>query len=492
MCKHLRTFIGFVLVVTGLCQAQSPIQNLTFQYKDPTATTGVAVTDQGTIPFPATQVLSTSTIQLLITNTGSAPLQVSITTPLQGVTTGNPVFAATPPSLTVNAHQTSVVTLAFSPTTTVVQTTPLTVSTGTGPSVEFFLVGTGINQAGPGTQLVFSFTVGSSVTILADNGTATFPNAVVGSTATGTFNVLNAGNLPTTINSISVSGQYFGITIPPLPSVINPGSILSIPAFFAPNALGTLTGTLGIDTQIFTLKGFGTAPPSLPSYTFTGVADTAAPAAQPVIGLSLSSPYSLDITGTLVLSFASGAFVNDPTIQFASGGLTVNFRIPANTTTALFGSASTIPFQTGTIAGTIIVTPSFSTGLVSLTPSSPLTKSIVIAPGAPVIRNVKVANQTANSFQVLISGFSTPRAVSQITLQFTGTAGANLLTTSIPINTDSAFTAWYQSIASATVGSQFTATVTIAVNGSISAVQSVAVTASNLVGLSNSMSTSLQ
>ena len=476
--------LGLVVAAAAHAQTPAPLPNLSFQYKDPTAPAAVAIANQGSIPFPATPLLTSFAIQLLITNTGTTPVQVN-------ASSGSPLFSATPSILPLQGNQTGVVTLTFTPQTTAVQTTTLTVGTGSGGSFQFFLVGTGTNQTGTGSQLVFTFVVGSSAVPLANNGTATFPNAAVGSTVSGTVNVLNAGNTPTTTNSISVSGQYFGITIPPLPAFISPGSTLSIPATFSPNALGTLTGTLGVDSQTFTLKGFGTAPPALPSFTFTGAGDSAAPATQPSIGLSLSAPYPLDITGTLALSFASNAFVNDPTIQFATGGLTASFRIPANTTTALFGSANAIQFQTGTVAGIITLTPSFLTGTASLGPAPPQVKSIAIAPGPPVLRNVQPGVKTASSFELLISGYATTRSVTQITLQFTGAPGSNLQTTSIPINTDSAFTSWYQTAASATVGSQFTASVTIAVNGNITAVQSVTVSATNATGTSNSVSTSL-
>ena len=41
------------------------------------------------------------------------------------------------------------------------------------------------------------------------------------------------------------------------------------------------------------------------------------------IGVTLASPYPLPITGTLTLAFASSAFVDDPAIQFATGGRTL-------------------------------------------------------------------------------------------------------------------------------------------------------------------------
>ena len=54
----------------------------------------------------------------------------------------------------------------------------------------------------------------------------------------------------------------------------------------------------------------------------------------------------------------------------------VNFTVPANTTEALFtNNATTVRLQTGTVAGTLKVIPSFATdGGYDLTPSAPLSR----------------------------------------------------------------------------------------------------------------------
>src|SRR5205823_6180639 len=101
---------------------------------------------------------------------------------------------------------------------------------------------------------------------------------------------------------------------------------------------------------------------ALPSYQFQGPSGTQQPAQQPSIGLTLASPYPLALQGTLKLSFVSAVFTDDPAIQFASGGRTVNFTISANSTRAQFiSNATSMPLQIGTTAGTIVITPSFST-----------------------------------------------------------------------------------------------------------------------------------
>lgn len=452
----------------------------TFQYEVITGSTVTPISPDSSIGFDPTQVNSSSSVTVRVQNIGNAPGNIGTVTV---VGSGFQISNLVPLPSTLAPAGALTFTLSFTPTTPGALTAKLLID-----GVTFNLSGTGL-----GAALTYTFTVGSSVTPLVNGGTASFPNTAVGSTVAGTITVRNTGTVPATINSISVTGQAFGATIPNLPLEIAVNGSISMPISFGPNALGTLNGTLDIDNQSFVLRGIGSAPPTLPSYTFTGVADTALPANQPVIGLTLGAPYAADLTGTLTITFTPESFVDDPAIQFATGGRTVAFRIPANTTQAIFGTSSpTVQFQTGSIAGVITITPAFLTGSVSVTPLPPPVKSVVISSAAPVLRNVQIGTQTSSTFEIVISGFATTRAVSQLTVQFTAASGANLQTTSLTVNADSAFSSWYQSPTSAAAGSQFTASLMIAVNGNLSAVQSVAITATNARGTSNSLSASLR
>ena len=94
--------------------------------------------------------------------------------------------------------------------------------------------------------------------------------------------------------------------------------------------------------------------PPLPSVSIDGLPDPTNAADQPVFSVSLATSYPVQLTGTIVVSFAADAEVaiDDSSIQFPTGGRTVNFTIPAGSTTAVF-STSQMALQTGTVAGTI-------------------------------------------------------------------------------------------------------------------------------------------
>lgn len=436
--------------------------------------TGAPVLPNGTIAFGETPTGTPLPLTVTVRNTGNAAGSVgSVTVVGSGFTASN--LVPLPAALAAGASLSF--TLTFNPGTP-------------GPAAGRLVIdGATFNLSGTGTgaQLTLTFTAGGVTAPLAANGTANFPNVAAGASVAGSIGIENTGNVAASISNVSVTGRYFAVSAPALPARIDPGAAIALAVTFTPNALGVLTATLGIDTITVTLRGIGAAPPDLPAYRFTGAGDTAQPAEQPAIGLTLDTAYGSDITGTLRLSFTPESFASDPAIQFASGGTSAAFRIPAGSTIALFGTGATsVQFQSGTVAGTITFTPEFLTGEVAITPLGPPVKTVQIAAAAPVLRTVQIGTRTASSFEVLISGYSTARSVTQINLQFTGAAGANLQTTTLPLNAESAFNTWYQSSASQAVGSQFTASVTILVNGSISAIQSLSVTASNAKGTSNS------
>jgi hypothetical protein len=254
-----------------------------------------------------------------------------------------------------------------------------------------------------------------------------------------------------------------------------------------------VNGNLQIDAAILPLRGIGGNPPALPQVQFTNVGDTANALDQPSVGLALAQPYGIDITGTLNLAFTPDSFSDDPNIQFATGGRSVNFRIPANTTQAIFGdSAQSVQFQAGTVAGTITISPTFAAGNADLTPNPAPSKTVAVPGGPPQLRNVQAGTRTTDSIQLLITGLSTTRSVTQLNFTFTPAPGATLQTTALPINVEAPFTAWYQSPNAKPFGSQFTVAVTINVSGDPNAVQSATVTAINAQGSSAPMTVSLR
>ncbi|MBZ5676133.1 MAG: choice-of-anchor D domain-containing protein [Acidobacteriia bacterium] len=436
-----------------------------------TASPVTTISADGTLSFPNTDVGKSATITMRVTNDGEAAGTITPTVVGSNFALTNVI----PQQLTLSPHASTTFNVVFTPVNIGALTAQLLITN----SFAINLSGTG-----QGANLTFS-----PVT----NGVILFPNTAVGSSAAVTLTITNTGNVATSVTSVGVPKSAFSISSTlALPLNLPPGGTATIGLLFTPNAVGALTSTLVIDSKTFNLQGVGSAPASLPAISFSGAGDTATPLQQPAVGLQLATTYPQDLTGTLTLTFTPDSFADDPNIQFSSGGRTVSFRIPANTTSAVFGQSNQVPFSAGTVAGMITLTPSFAVNGVDVTPKPVTVKTIQIASSAPVLRSLQIGTRTASSFELLITGYATSRSVSGLVLNFTPSAGSTLSTTSIPVNSDSAFSSWYQTSASQSVGSQFTASLTITLGGNGNAVQSVSVSASNAKGASNAVSVNLQ
>jgi hypothetical protein len=240
-------------------------------------------------------------------------------------------------------------------------------------------------------------------------------------------------------------------------------------------------------TKSFTLA---IDPPLAPPVQVTGPAELSDPATQASLKLSLAEAFPLEITGQVTLSFQPDAVepADDPAIQFSTGGRTVRFQIPANSTEGAF-SAGTVALQTGTVAGTITLRVSLQAGGKDVTPAPAPTRTVRILRAAPVIRTVRLT-RTSSGFEVLVTGFSTPREVTSATFRFSPALDANLQTAEVTLPMTQLAGPWYQSQESWQFGSQFALRQSFTVQGDINAVAAVAVVLTNSVGSSQAASAS--
>ena len=229
--------------------------------------------------------------------------------------------------------------------------------------------------------------------------------------------------------------------------------------------------------QAFTLT---VQPGTAPAARITGLPDIIAPAQQPVFDLQVDSAYPLPITGTITLTFVPDpdVQVNDPAIQFATGGRTLNFSSPANSTKVTF-AAPIAAMQTGTVAGTIILTVKILANGTDITPNPAPQRSIRVDRLAPKITSVTVV-KNASGVILNIIGYSTTRDVTQGTFRFTTSTG----TTDVTVPVADGAKAWFQSSASAPFGGQFSLSQPFTFQGGTPAITSVSVTLTNGQGVS--------
>lgn len=362
-----------------------------------------------------------------------------------------------------------------------------------------------LSSSGLGSTVNYAYVVNNVSNTVISGGSVIFTPAAVGASSRLRFTMTNTGTAPATIASVGLAAPTTVFTLsglPALPVNLAPDASAGFDIVFTPNALGTSTATLRVDNQTFTLSGAGNAPPALSEIRFDGATGTQDALQQPAVGLTIAQAYPLALTGTLTLAFNSDVFSNDPAVQFATGGRTVAFTIPANSTRAIFpNNQNQIRIQSGSLAGTITLTPSVATteGSINLTPTTPPSLTLTVAPAAPRILSVALSAKTANTITLQVSGYATNRSVTTLRLVFTPTTGETVQTTEVTIPVEPSFLGYYQSNASAPFGGLFTATVPLTLAGDVKnvtsvadTVQSVAVTAANRVGTSPAISLTLR
>ncbi len=347
--------------------------------------------------------------------------------------------------------------------------------------------------------------------------------------------ISNASTVSVTVKSggVTSNASPFTVVSGPTLSSLNPSTVAAGGAAFTLTVNGTgfasggavnwngqpLTTTFVSASQLTAsvpsslIQSYGTAqitvvsggattnalPISLgvPAITLTGLQSTSAPTQQLQVGIQLASATPADLTGTLQLSFSTTApgvpagYI-DPALQFAAGGTSLSFTIPAGSTSISPLSGGTI--QQGTVEGTITVTlTSLTSGGTSVLPSSSVTASVAIPPLPPVITagSAQITNLTATGFDVVLTGYSTTRDMTTANFTFTAAPGTQFsgpATFSVPM--DSLFSTWFSSQAGQTNGSAFLLTVPFTLSGDSGVLQSVSVTLTNSVGTSVSASAS--
>lgn len=456
-----------------------------FTYTWTSGSGSTALLPNGTLPVADTTVGQTTSVTVSILNAGTGDGQISSI----GVTGQGLALSGVPVgTITLHANASQQFTLNFAPLQPGSVKGTLTIGNDS-----FTVTASGI-----GSKLSFTYTNAAVVTQVTEGGAVIFPPSPVGTSESLTFSIQNTGTSAATISSINLASAstVFSLQqLPTLPLSLNPGVTITLSASFLPNNTGTLTATLAVNSSTFTLSGTGTQPALLPAFQFQGPSGTQQPGQQPAVGLTLSSPFALALKGTLTLTFVSSVFTDDPAIQFANGGRTITFTIPANTTQALFnGTATSVPIQTGTTAGTLVITPTFAmqNGF-DMTPASPTILSLTVQRSAPQLLNASVTSETTSSFTVLLNGYSTSRNLRQLDIQVTPQQGSTFSTSHLTLDVSTSASAWFQSATSQPFGGTFSIAIPFVLqNGNstqdlVHLIQSLSITATNDVGTSSAM-----
>jgi hypothetical protein len=324
-------------------------------------------------------------------------------------------------------------------------------------------------------QFTLNVTAPTSVTITTTglpDGTAGSPYAQPIAASGGTPPYTWSGSLPGGLSIDPASGLISGT-----PSV---GGRISLTV--------TVQDSSGITaSQSFSVNF---ALPQLLGIVFKPGGGTTNAQSQPPLQITLNAPFPVDLKGTLTLTFAADTGADDQAVQFATGGRTATFTIPANSTAASF-SIPNFALQTGTVAGLITLTAHLEAAGIDITPTPAPFSQLRVSSSVPVL-NAPQATRTTGGFTVTITGYSTTREISQAIFHFNPASGANLQTTDVTIPVSSLFSAWFQSSGIAAFGSQFLFTQPFTVQGDTQSISSVTITLVNSQGNSQQATAPIQ
>jgi len=309
-------------------------------------------------------------------------------------------------------------------------------------------------------------------TQLSPGVTADLGQTEIGTTTTKSFTLTNPNATPVTIAGVTVTGAAFqgpaGITFP-LP--LAAGATASFQVTFAPQTGGAATGTLTVDQRTFNLTGLGLIP-ALPKGTIVLSSSIATSSQQPAVSIPLASASKTTGTGTLTMQFFPAAGLpDDAAIQFLTGSKrNATVTINPGDTTAKFGTQSSISFQTGTTAGSIVFTLTL--------PNSSAQFTLPIAPAAIGV-DTATGVRRLDAVDVNIAGFDNTHSISQLAFTFYDAKGSVIQPGQIRVLSPPEFKQYFTANAA---GGAFTMLASFPVTGDSSQIAGVDVQLTNTAG----------
>jgi hypothetical protein len=154
---------------------------------------------------------------------------------------------------------------------------------------------------------------------------------------------------------INVGASDFSLARPPPSGIsLQPGKQAGFVQFM-PTVAGKRTGSFAIGARIYTLTGTGVAP-AMPKPRLTVALPLAQSVQQGAVAVAYDGPAATAGSGIVTLQFLPAlAVASDPAIAFASCDRTASITFAAGDIQATIGTGRIAAFQTGTTAGTIIL-----------------------------------------------------------------------------------------------------------------------------------------
>jgi hypothetical protein len=213
--------------------------------------------------------------------------------------------------------------------------------------------------------------------------------------------------------ALGIAGNVFQLAPDAVATLaLDPQKSAYVDVLFAPVEPGTQQGELRIDQRRFLLRG-STLEPPLPKPIITLDFHGAPPASgmQPLAAVRFDPVPRTSGTGKLRIDFhPSVDAADDPAILFiTTSSRSIDFSVLEGEANAQFGPAAAIPLQTGTTAGTIVLTAQVG--------DDTETARVEIPPQSVVIDSVRMIRPAAG-IEVQVSGYDNTRTLSRASFTF--------------------------------------------------------------------------
>ena len=266
-----------------------------------------------------------------------------------------------------------------------------------------------------------------------------FGSVTKGGSRSQGFTLLNSSSDRITVSALTVAGSAFRGPIGlASPVQLDPGQTASFQVAFEPQNGQPALGILTVDKRTFNLTGLGLDPP-LPTASIVLNSTIGASARQNSLSIPLAAASPINGTATLTMEFrpSVSGVSDDAAIQFLSGPKrAATVTITAGDTFAKFGNQSSLAFQTGTTAGTIVFTLKL--------PTTSQSANLTIAPAAVNIDTAHAVRRV-NDLDISLTGFDNTYSASQLNFTFFDLSGAAMAPGAISVDAASAFQHYFAS-----------------------------------------------
>lgn len=309
---------------------------------------------------------------------------------------------------------------------------------------------------------------------LSSGAAVDFGSAELGSSAFRRFTLENGTNAALTVQTIRASGDF--IPLASGPATLGPGELLLLDVEFRPSSTGAAEGILTIDGRTFRLRGSGVDPP-LPPLKIIVDPQEVASGSQARVSLEFTSPPRAGATGDLRLELQPAVTLGaaDPALLFSgTGGRSISFTVAEGDTRVRFGPSAEAELQTGTTAGTLVLTARAGATTEAI--------SLVIPPAPVKLNSVRAARTTAG-VDVTVTGFDNTRTASEITFTFFDPPGAPVGSGPIRVAGAADYRRYFEA---SSAGGAFQLRASFAIAGNAPQVASVEVDITNSSGVARS------